>query len=88
MAMWHYLNYYCCIPPQNQHSQKHLTDTQLQDYLKFNRARQQRNLQATARQIVVLLDRELSLTADQRRSVEQLLLDTTESESFPTAMSR
>ena len=66
---------------------KHLTDTQLQDYLKFNRARQQRNLQATARQIVVLLDRELSLTADQRRSVEQLLLDTTESESFPTAMS-
>ena len=66
---------------------EHLTETQLQDYLKFNRARQQRNLQATARQIVVLLDRELSLTADQRQSVEQLLLDTTESESFPTAMS-
>ncbi len=66
---------------------KHLTDTQLQDYLKFNRARQQRNLQATARQIVVLLDQELSLTTDQRQKVEQLLLDTTENESFPTAMS-
>ena len=66
---------------------KHLTDTQLQDYLKFNRARQQRNLKATARQIVVLIDQELSLTNDQRRKVEQVLLDTTENESFPTAMS-
>ena len=65
---------------------KHLTDTQLQDYLKFNRARQQRNLQATVRQMVVLLDKELSLTTDQRQRVEQLLLDTTESESFPIAM--
>ena len=66
---------------------KHLTDTQLKDYLKFNRARQQRNLQATVRQIVVLIDQELSLTNDQRRKVEQVLLETTENESFPTAMS-
>ena len=66
---------------------KHLTDTQLQDYLKFNRARQQRNLQATVRQIVVLFDQELSLTTDQRQRVEQLLLDTTEDKSFLTAMS-
>ena len=66
---------------------KHLTDTQLQDYLKFNRARQQRNLQATVRQIVVLIDQELSLTNDQRRKVEQVLLGRIENESFPTAMS-
>ena len=66
---------------------KHLTDTQLQDYLKLNRARQQRNLQAIARQIVVLFDQELSLTTDQRQRVEQLLLDTTEDKSFLTAMS-
>lgn len=66
---------------------QHLTDTQLQDYLKFNRARQQRHLQATVRQIVVLLDQELSLTTDQRQSVEQLLLDTTENKSFLAAMS-
>ena len=66
---------------------QYLTNTQLQDYLEFNRAKQQRNLQATVRQIVVLLDQELSLTTDQRQRVEKLLLDTTENESFPTTMS-
>ena len=65
---------------------KHLTDTQLQDYLKFNRARQQRHLQATVNQIVVLVDQELSLTTEQRQSVEQLLLATTDDTSFLTAM--
>ena len=66
---------------------KHLTDTQLKDYLKFNQARQQRHLQATVRQIVVLFDQELSLTTDQRQKVEQALLDTTEDKSVLTAMS-
>ena len=66
---------------------KHLTDTQLQDYLKFNRARQQRHLQATVRQIAVLFDQELSLTTDQRQRLEQVLLDATENKSFLTAMS-
>ena len=66
---------------------KHLTDMQLKDYLKFNRARQQRHLQATVRQIVVLIDQELSLTNDQRQKVEQILLDTTEDKSVLTAMS-
>ena len=66
---------------------KHLTETQLQDYLKFNRARQQRHLQATVRQIVVLFDQELSLTTDQRQRVEQVLLETTEDKSLLTAMS-
>lgn len=66
---------------------RHLTETQLNDYLKLNRARQQQHLQATVRQIVVLFDRELSLTTDQRQRVEQLLLDTTEDKSLLTAMS-
>ena len=66
---------------------KHLTDTQLKDYLKLNRARQQRHLQATVNQIVVLFAQELSLTTDQHQRVEQLLLDTTEDQSFLTAMS-
>lgn len=74
-------------PSTKQGFAQHLTDTQLQDYLKFNRARQQRDMQATARQIVVLIDQELSLTNDQRRKVEQVLLDIIENESFPTAMS-
>lgn len=74
-------------PSTKQGFAQHLTDTQLQDYLKFNRARQQRDQQATARQIVVLIDQELSLTNDQRRKVEQVLLDIIENESFPTAMS-
>ena len=66
---------------------QHLTDTQLQDYLKRNRARQQKHLQATVNQITVLFDQELSLTTDQRQRVEQLLLDTTADKSFLTAMS-
>lgn len=66
---------------------KHLTDTQLKDYLKLNRARQQRHLQATVNQIAVLFDQELSLTTDQRQKVEQLLLDTAEHKPFLTAMS-
>ncbi len=66
---------------------KHLTDTQLKNYLKLNRARQQRHLQATVHQIAVLFDQELSLTTVQRQRVEQLLLDTTEGKSFLTAMS-
>lgn len=66
---------------------KHLTDTQLQDYLKLNRARQHRHLQAIVNQIAVLFDQELSLTTDQRQRVEQLLLDTAEDKSFLTAMS-
>lgn len=66
---------------------KHLTDTQLQAYLKFNRARQQRYLQATVRQIVVLFDQELSLTTDQRQRVEQVLLETTADKSSLMAIS-
>lgn len=66
---------------------KHLTDTQLKDYLKLNRTRQQRHLRATVRQIAVLFDQELSLTIDQRQRVEQVLLDTTADKSSLMAMS-
>ena len=66
---------------------KHLTDTQLKDYLKINRSRQQRHLQATVHQIAVLFDQELSLTTDQRQRVEQSLLGTTADKSFLIAMS-
>lgn len=65
---------------------KHLSETQLQDYLDFTAARQQRNQQAVARRITVALDKALSLTADQRGKVMQSLLDATENEAFPNAM--
>ncbi|MCY3742246.1 MAG: carboxypeptidase-like regulatory domain-containing protein [Candidatus Poribacteria bacterium] len=65
---------------------KHLTETQLQEYLKLNQNRWQLYQQAIARQIVVMLDRELSLTTDQRQKIEQLLLDTKDSDTFPNSM--
>ena len=65
---------------------KHLNETQLQDYMDFTEARQQRDQQAVARRITVALDKELSLRAAQREKIVQSLLDTTENEAFPTAM--
>ena len=65
---------------------KHLSEAQLQDYLEFTEARQQRDRQAVAHWITVTLDRELSLRADQREKIVQSLLDTAESELFPTSM--
>ena len=65
---------------------KHLSETQLQDYLNFTAARQQRDQQAVAHRITVALDKELSLTAEQRENVVQSLLATTENEAFPTSM--
>ncbi|MXV74172.1 carboxypeptidase regulatory-like domain-containing protein [Candidatus Poribacteria bacterium] len=65
---------------------KHLTETQLQEYLKLNQNRWQLYQQAIARQIVVMLDQELSLTTDQRQKIEQLLLDTKDSDTFPNSM--
>ena len=65
---------------------KHLSKAQLQDYVNFTEARQQLDQQAVARWITAALDRELSLTADQRKNLEQLLLDTTANAAFPTSM--
>ncbi len=52
---------------------EHLSEAQLQDYLDFTEARQQRDQEAVARRITAALDRELSLTTDQREKVVKLL---------------
>ncbi|RKU20628.1 hypothetical protein C6503_05705 [Candidatus Poribacteria bacterium] len=65
---------------------KHLTETQLQEYLNLNQNRWQLYQQAIARQIAVALDKELSLTTNQRQKIEQLLLDTKDSDTFPNSM--
>lgn len=54
---------------------KHLTETQLQDYIDFTKARRQRERQVILHHITVLLDQELNLTAAQRENIVQLLLD-------------
>ena len=66
--------------------QKHLSETQLQDYLEFTETRRQRDRQAVVHWITVRLDKELSLRADQREKVVQSLLETAENELFPTSM--
>ena len=65
---------------------KYLTEAQLQDYIDFIKTLRRRDQQAVAQQITAWLDQELDLTADQRKSVEQLILDTAENESFPSAI--
>ena len=65
---------------------KHLNEAQLQDYLDFIEARQQRDRQAVVHWIAAVLDKELSLRADQREEVVQSLFKTTEHELFPTSM--
>ena len=66
---------------------EHLSEAQLQDYLDFAAARQQRDQQAAAHQITVLLDKELSLTPAQREKVVQLLRDEIEKGAAGNAMS-
>ena len=65
---------------------RHLTETQLQDYIDFIKTLRQRDQQAVAQRIISWLDKELSLTADQRKNVEKQILSTTENESFPVAI--
>lgn len=55
---------------------KYLTDTQLQDYIDFTKARQLRVRQAVAQFMTAVLDQTLSLTVDQRKHIAKLLLDT------------
>lgn len=54
---------------------RHLTETQLQDYLNFNEARRQRDQLAAAQIMTAVLDQVLSLTPDQRQNVVRLLFD-------------
>ena len=65
---------------------EHLSEAQLQDYLDFAAARQQRDQHAAAHQITALLDQELSLTPAQREKVVQLLRDKIENEAYGNAM--
>lgn len=66
---------------------EHLSGTQFQDYLNFTAERRQRDQQAVARRITVALDKELSLTLDQRERVVKSLLDAAENKPFPFSMS-
>lgn len=66
---------------------EHLSAAQLQNYLDFAAARQQRDQHAAAHQITALLDQELSLTRAQREKVVQLLRDEIENEAAGNAMS-
>ena len=66
---------------------KHLSEAQLQDYVNFTEARQQLEQQAVARWITAALDRELSLTADQREKVVGLLHGAVWNRAFLTSMS-
>lgn len=66
---------------------EHLSEAQLQDYLDFIAARLQRDQEAAARRITAALDKDLSLTANQREKVVKLLRSTAWNRIFPTAMS-
>lgn len=66
---------------------KHLTEAQLQDYIDFIKTLQQRDQHAVAQHITAWFDQELSLTVDQRKNLEQSLLDATANEAFPISIS-
>lgn len=65
---------------------KYLTEAQLQDYINFIKTLRQQDQQAVAQQITAWLDQELSLTPDQHKNAEQLILGATENEAFPIAI--
>ena len=65
----------------------HLNEAQLQDYVNFTETRQQFDQQAVARWITVALDKELSLTADQRKKIVKLLHGAAWNEAFPVSTS-
>ena len=65
----------------------HLTEAQFQDYVNFTASRRQRDQEVVTRRVTSLLDRELSLTTNQREEIEQLLFDTAGNENFPISMS-
>jgi len=65
---------------------KHLSEVQFKDYLEFTAARRQRDQQAVVHWIAVLLDKELSLRADQCEKVVQSMLETVENNLFPISM--
>ena len=66
---------------------EHLSQAQLQDYLDFTEARQKRDQQVVARRLTMLIDKELSLTADQREKIAKVLRGAAWNEAFPISMS-
>ena len=65
---------------------EHLSEAQLQDYLDFIAARQRRDQEAVTRRITAALDRELSLTSDQREKVVRLLRGAVWNRASPSSM--
>ena len=53
---------------------KYLNEEQLQEYMDFTRAREQRDRRVVARHLTAWLDQQLSLTADQREKIGQRLI--------------
>ena len=62
---------------------KHLNGKQFQDYLDFTKARGQRGQRVVNRQLTALIDQQLSLTSNQRKKIEQMLVIKT-SEGWPS----
>ena len=65
---------------------RHLTEKQLQDYIAFTKKLRHQDQRAVARYIAASIGQELILTGDQRKNLEQSLLDATANESFPISM--
>ena len=57
---------------------KYLNEEQLQEYMDYTLAREQRDRQVVARYLTAWLDQQLSLTVDQRERIEQRLIAKTE----------
>ena len=53
---------------------KYLNEEQLQEYIDFSLAREQRNRQVVAHHLTAWLDQQLSLTVDQREKIKQRLI--------------
>ena len=62
---------------------KHLNGKQFQDYLDFLKARGQRGQRVANRQLTALIDQQLSLTSNQRKKIEQMLVIKT-SDGWPS----
>ncbi len=66
---------------------RHLTEKELQDYIAFTKKLRHQDQQAAAQYITAWIDQELILTEDQRKNLEQSLLDATANEVFPVSIS-
>ena len=64
-----------------------MAEKQLQDYIAFTKKLRHQDQRAVARYITAWIDQKFSLTPDQRKNLEQSLLDATANESFPISIS-